>query len=113
MVEGGPYKAVMAVQLRPGRPLTKKAPGDAMSNVKTKLVIGWDKLWHFSGCCLLSLIATLIIHNPIRAFAMISFLGLAKEVFDYHDSEHQCEVWDLIADVLGAGLGAFMASYFI
>ena len=84
-----------------------------MSIIKTKFQLGWDKLWHFSGCCLLALISTLIIHNPVGAFVIVFFLGLVKEVFDYSDPRHQCEVWDLIADILGAGLGAFIASYFI
>ena len=85
-----------------------------MSKIYTKFEFDWDKVWHFSGCCLISWFSAQIFKNPTHGFIITVLLGACKEAVDYFDPGHRCEVWDLIADAAGALLGAYLASlYFV
>jgi len=75
-----------------------------MKQVLLEFIMGWDKVWHFSGCFLLTILFTFLFRNPFKAFLLVFFLGTLKEIYDYHNIHHVCDIWDLIADVLGSAV---------
>jgi len=73
-----------------------------------KFKMGWDKVWHCLGCCLLALIAIPLGVKltgewwPGAVLVMVG--GFLKEVKDYKDPNHIADVWDFVADVLGVSI---------
>jgi len=81
-----------------------------MKQILTTFIMGWDKVWHFSGCFLLTILFTFLFRNPLKAFLTVLVLGFLKEVYDYYSVHHICDMWDLIADSLGS-LAAIIILY--
>ena len=79
-----------------------------MKQVIWKPRMGWDKVWHFCGCLILTIGFLKLKVPPVTAVALISTLGLIKEGFDYYGKNHCCEVWDFVADATGAATGAYI-----
>ena len=65
-----------------------------------------DKQLH----CIVSFLLTLVFACVIPlscSIQLVLLIGIAKEVFDYyHPQTHTCDVWDIVADAVGAYLGA-------
>ena len=88
-----------------------------MSHIIMEFKMGWDKLWHFVGCMLLSIVLCVVTSNFVSNYKIIVLLvillGLGKEIKDKYDPNHRCELWDFVADVLGAMLGGSIYINFI
>ena len=66
--------------------------------------MGKDKIIHFIVCFVLAAFTTLITNSIIIGWSSAFIAGIAKELYDRY-SYGVFDIYDLIADVLGATCG--------
>lgn len=71
-----------------------------------------DKLHHFTYCLAMAVIAAAALKLagspafPMKGAYVAVYLGLIKEVWDFHRKGSIFSCWDLLADLAGAATGA-------
>lgn len=66
-------------------------------------LIPYDKLLHFVGGQALAAAGIIAFPRQLVAVtAVVSLLGVGKEVYDYYHPPHECSVYDWLATTFGA-----------
>lgn len=87
--------------------------GEIMSKIKTNFEMGWDKVWHFLGCFLITVVLILVTGNNYMSFGAVVLGGFLKEVHDYQHRDRHCpDLYDFLADTLGALLAVLLMSLY-
>lgn len=62
-----------------------------------------DKQLHCAGSFILAMFFSFVmpLHCAVQAVLLI---GISKEVYDYYHPPHVADVWDIVADAVGAYL---------
>jgi VanZ family protein len=79
-------------------------------------IIGWDKLLHFSAYGALGIVVGLWIspafwnRRPVLSLLFVTIIGsvygVTDELHQYFVPGRDCDIWDWVADTLGAFTGA-------
>lgn len=78
-----------------------------LERLSKRFGIGIDKFYHFGACFISSLFVGLVL-GPLSGFVSAMALGIGKE---YGDSKAKGNEWswgDIIADIVGAFVGAII-----
>lgn len=71
-----------------------------------------DKLHHFTYCLVLAVLAAAALKLagsptfPMKGAYVAVYIGLIKELWDFHRKGNLFSFWDLVADLAGAATGA-------
>jgi uncharacterized protein YfiM (DUF2279 family) len=71
-----------------------------------------DKMHHFTYCLALAVLAAAALKLagspafPLKGAYVAVYIGLIKEVWDFHRKGNLFSLWDLAADLAGAATGA-------